>query len=63
MHIFFLNTYKNKQTRVLGESPAQDLTHDTPPTEVHHLYEKFLLKTDVYSQKKSPVTKKRTNKK
>ena len=32
MHIFFLNTYKNKQTRVLGESPAQYQTNDTPLT-------------------------------
>ena len=32
MHIFFLNTKQNKQTRVLGESPAQDRTIDTPPT-------------------------------
>ena len=32
MQIFFLNTYQNKQTRVLGEIPAQDRTNDTPPT-------------------------------
>ena len=32
MPIFFLNTYQNKQTRVLGESPAQDQTNDTHPT-------------------------------
>ena len=32
MLIFFLNTYQNKQTRVLGESPAQDQKNDTPPT-------------------------------
>ena len=43
MHIFFLNIYQNKQTRVLGGSPAQDQTNDTPFTEIHHLYEKFLL--------------------
>ena len=32
MHIFFLNTQQNKQTWVLGESPAQDRTIDTPLT-------------------------------
>ena len=32
MHIFFLNIYQNKQTRALGENPAQDRTNDTPPT-------------------------------
>ena len=32
MHIFFLNTYQNKQTRVLGENPAQEQTNETPLT-------------------------------
>ena len=32
MHIFFLNTYQNKEIRVLGESPAQYRTNDTPLT-------------------------------
>ena len=32
MHIVFINTYKNKQTRVLGENPAQCRTNDTPLT-------------------------------
>ena len=32
MHIFFLNTYQNKKTRVLGENPAQYRTNDTPLT-------------------------------
>ena len=30
--MFFLNTYQNKQTRKLEESPSQDRTNDTPPT-------------------------------
>ena len=32
MPIFFLNTQQNKQTRALGENPAQDRTNDNPPT-------------------------------
>ena len=32
MHIFFLNTYQNKQTRVLAESPSQKQTNETPLT-------------------------------
>ena len=44
MHIFFLNTYQNKQTRVLGKSPAQERTNDTPPTKIRHLKEKIFLK-------------------
>ena len=32
MHIFFLNTYQNKQTQLLGESPPQDRTNDIPST-------------------------------
>ena len=32
MHIFFLNTYQNKETGVLAESPAQYRTNDTPLT-------------------------------
>ena len=60
MHIFFLNTYQNKQTRVLGKSPAQEQTNDTPPTKIRYLKEKIFLKTNVYSFKKSPVTTKRT---
>ena len=32
MHIVFLNTQQNKQTRVLGENPAQDQTIDIPST-------------------------------
>ena len=44
MHIFFLNTYQNKQTLGLGKSPAQDQTVDIPPTEIRHLYDNFLLK-------------------
>ena len=32
MHIFFLNTYQNKQTRVLGENPAQEQTNETSLT-------------------------------
>ena len=32
MLIFFLNTYQNKQTRVLGESSAQEQTNETPLT-------------------------------
>ena len=44
MHIFFLNTYQNKQTRALGKSSAQEQTNDTPPTKIRHLYENFLLK-------------------
>ena len=44
MHIFFLNTYQNKQTRVLGKRPAQEQTNDSPSTKIRHLYEKFLLK-------------------
>ena len=44
MHIFFLNTYQNKQTRVLGKSSAQERTNDTPSTKIRHLYEKFSLK-------------------
>ena len=44
MHIFFLNTYQNKQTRVLGESPAQYRTNDTPLTKIRFLYDEFFLK-------------------
>ena len=44
MHIFFLNTYQNKQTRVLGKSPAQERTNDTPRTKIRHLNEKIFLK-------------------
>ena len=44
MHIFFLNTYQNKQNRVLGENPAQDQTNVTTSIEIRHLYEKFFLK-------------------
>ena len=32
MHIFFINTYQNKQTLLVGESLAQDRTNDTPST-------------------------------
>ena len=59
MHIVFLNTYQNKQTRVLGESPAQDKTNVTTSMEIRHLNEKFFEKTNVYSLKKSPVIRKR----
>ena len=31
MHIFFLKTFQNKQTRVLGESPVEDRTKDISP--------------------------------
>ena len=58
MPMFFLNNYQNKQTRVLGESPAQYRTNDTPPTEIRHLYEKFFLQNWCVLIKKSPVTTK-----
>ena len=57
MHKFFLNTYKNKKTRVLGESPAQDQTNDTRPSYIRHLYDEFLVKIDVHSKKKTVTTK------
>ena len=44
MHIFFLNTYQNKQTRVLGKSPAQERTNDTPPTKIRNLNKKIFPK-------------------
>ena len=59
MHIFFLNTYQNKQTRVLGKSPTQEQTNDTPPTKIRHLNEKIFLKNySVLIKKKSCNNKK-----
>ena len=59
MHIFFLNTYQNKHTRVLGENPAQDQTNDTLLIEIRHLYEEFFLKNwCVLIKKKSSNNKK-----
>ena len=64
MHIFFLNTYKNKQTRVLRESPAQYWTNDTPLTWIRLLYDEFFLKNwCVLIKKKRPATTKNDQKK
>ena len=63
MHLFFLNTYQNKETRVLAESPAQYRTNDTPLTYIRLLYDEFFLKNWCVLIKKKGLQQQKTTKK